>query len=343
MNASSPAPLDLRQFQQDVTSQHGENGIIAAIFERIGETNRRCVEFGAYSLGEDSNVYPLWRSSGWEAVLIEGDGRRAEKIRKDYGAMLASSDPPSGKVIILNQFVEPVGPHSLDALLAELGWDGQIDLCVIDVDGMDYHIFAGMERTKPRVVVCEFNPTIPVHMSIVGSDRGNYLGCSAKALFDLARRKGYSLLACTRANCIFVRDELATGFHLCNDLDALFNDHAVTYLMNAYDGAVFLSRAPVFRSNFFSSRARRDLGAHADELWVPYEQLGAGYAFARMSFSALNSVAPWLAEGAMRTLRAIRRKTGANWLSPPSPMTPAKAGVEQAPAEPTQKQSEPPR
>ena len=317
MNASSPAPLDLRRFQQDVTSQHGENGIIAAVFERIGETNRRCVEFGAYSLGEDSNVYPLWRTSGWEAVLIEGDGRRADKIRKDYGALLASSDPPSGKVIILNQFVEPTGPHSLDALLATLGWRGQIDLCVIDVDGMDYHIFAGMELTQPRVVVCEFNPTIPVHMSIVGSDQGNYLGCSARALFDLARRKGYSLLACTKANCIFVRDELATGFHLCNDLDALFDDHAVTYLMNAYDGAVFLSRAPMFRSNFFSSRARRDLGAHADELWVPYEQLGAGYAFSRMGFSTLNSLAPWLAEAVLRSLRALRRKTGGTWFSPP--------------------------
>jgi hypothetical protein len=182
-------------------------------------------------------------------------------------------------------------------------------------------------------------------MSVVGSERGNYLGCSARALFDLGRRKGYSLVACTKANCIFVRDELASGFYLCNDLEALFDDHAVTYLMNAYDGALFLSRPPVFRSNLFSSRAVKDLGAHAGELWVPYKQLGAGYVFSRMAFSAMNALAPWLAEAVMRILRALRRKTGATWFSPPDPASPADAaaGLELTAAEPPKKQPTLPR
>jgi hypothetical protein len=317
MSSSAASIIDLRTHRRDVTSQHGENGILAAIFERIGTTSRRCVEFGAYSLTDDSNVFLLWRDAGWDALLIEGDPGRAAAIQRAYAEMKASSQPPLGHVTVLNTFVRPTGEQSLDVLLAAMEWDKDLDLCVIDVDGMDYHIFEHLTKTRPRVVVCEFNPTIPVHLSVVGSADGNYLGCSARALFELGRRKGYSLVACTKSNCIFLLDELADGFQNCNDLDLLFDDYAVSHFMTAYDGSVFLSKPPLYRGNLFSSRAASDLYDPTGNLWSPHRHLTISYAVTRLAFSVVNALAPWLAAAALRTLRAIRRRTGRTFLAPP--------------------------
>jgi len=316
MEKPTASQLDLRAYSSDSTSQHGENGIISAIFSHIGATSRRCVEFGAYELGVDSNVYPLWRDEGWGALLIEGSPDRASKISRDYARLQSSANRPKGSVTIVCQYVEPSGPRSLDVLLDQMGWQDDVDLCVIDVDGMDYHIFAGL-ACKPRVLMCEFNASIPVHINVVGSATGNYLGCSALALFELGRRKGYSLVACTKVNCIFVRDDLAEGFILRNDLPAMFDSFAVTYLMTAYDGSVFLSRPPLFASNLLSPQAANHLGEQANNLWVPFSRLSTTYLATRSVFSVLQRVAPGLARRLLSVVRVLRHRTGSALFGPP--------------------------
>lgn len=308
--------IDLHATLRNETSQHGENGVIAAIFAHIGTTARRCVEFGAYSLSDDSNVYPLWQASGWDALLIEGDPGRAATIREAYERLRLSPAPPAGTVTIVEQFIAPEGARSLDALLDRLGWTEEIDLCVIDIDGLDYQVFEGLRRS-PRVVVCEFNASIPPHLSIVGAADGNYLGASARALHELGIRKGYSLVACTRVNCIFVRRDLAAGFAHCDDLDALFDPSGLTYLMTAYDGSVFLSRPPVFTSNLFSGRAVRDLGPDAARFWIPRMELSVPYLLSRFAFAMLEYVAPQLGDRVLSWVRSLRRRIGRAFLPPP--------------------------
>jgi hypothetical protein len=314
LECNSAQLVDLRTRTANVTSQQGENGILSAIFETIGTTNRRCVEFGAYQLRGDSNVYPLWHDEGWDAILIEGDVHRAERLRRDY-AML---ERRVGRATILAGYVQPSGPDSLDARLAKVGWTGEIDLCVIDVDGMDYHIFRHMEWTQPRVVVCEFNPTIPLHLNIIGSEMGNRLGCSLRALHELGRKKGYSLVACTRINGIFVRDELAGGFAHRDDLEHWFDPFAVSYLMTTYDGSVFLSRPPHFSSNLFSKGAASDLAGSATTVWIPRLALGAGYVGTRLGFEAMSAVAGPVARVTLRALRAVRARFGLSLFGPPT-------------------------
>lgn len=309
--------IDLRATLRNETSQHGENGVIAAIFAHIGTTTRRCVEFGAYSLSDDSNVYPLWQAAGWDALLIEGDPGRATAIREAYERLRHSSTPPAGTATIVEQFIAPEGSGSLDALLDRLGWTEEIDLCVIDIDGLDYQVFEGLRRS-PRVVVCEFNASIPPHLAIVGAADGNYLGASARALHELGMRKGYSLVACTHMNCIFVRRDLAAGFLESDNLDALFDPSGITYLMSAYDGSVFLSRPPLFASNLFSRRAERDLGADAARFWIPRSELSGRYLFSRTLFEMVQRFAPQLGARSLNWVRSLRRRTGRTFLPPPS-------------------------
>jgi hypothetical protein len=240
-------PIRLSQTTSGDHSQHGESGVIDAVFRQIGVKSRTCVEFGAYDLKRFSNVYPLW-TSGWRALLIEGDPRRYAKLRSDYAA-----HPQHGqqRVHIVNRFVAETGADSLDSLLTEYDFPRDVDLVCIDVDGQDFHIWRGLQRFDPRLVVIEYNPTIPPHIELIGDGNGNNVGCSALALARLGGEKGYSLIACIGWNAFFVHREHAGLFVDSDDLDALFDYSYLRYAMQSYGGEVFFSAPLHLPHNMF--------------------------------------------------------------------------------------------
>jgi hypothetical protein len=215
-------------------SQHGEHGVIDAVFGAIGIRSRTCVEFGAYDLRRLSNVYPLW-TTGWRALLIEGDDGRYAQLVADY------RDHPQhaeGRVEIDHRFVAESGANSLDRILAEHGFPDDPDLVCIDVDGLDLQVWRGLQRVRPRLAVVEYNPTIPPHIDLVG---GEGVGSSASALARLGREKGYSLVACIGWNGFFVEREHASLFEDADDLEALFDPSYLRHAMQTYGGEVFFS------------------------------------------------------------------------------------------------------
>ena len=220
-----------------VHSQHGEDGVIAAIFEAIGIKSKTCVEFGACDLREASNVYPLW-TTGWKTLLIEGNARRYGKLLADYADFPGSADL---HVSFANKFVDADGPNSLDNILSEFDFPVDLDLVVMDVDGMEYHIWQGCKRFLPRVAMVEYNCMIPHHIELVGAARGNDIGCSALSLAKLGQQKGYSLVACIDWNAFFVRSEFAHLFAHADNLDALFDPKYIRYAMQSFNGEVFFS------------------------------------------------------------------------------------------------------
>ena len=64
----------------NVTSQFGEDGLVAATLDRIGVQNRWCFEVGAADGMFYSNT-KQWRDAGWHAVLIEADDALADQLR----------------------------------------------------------------------------------------------------------------------------------------------------------------------------------------------------------------------------------------------------------------------
>lgn len=226
----------LSDLARNVHSQDGEDGILEAVFSRIGATSRTCVEFGAWDGLHLSNTAVFWQS-GWRAVLIEADADR-------YKAMV--SNTAGHDCLCLQHHVTPSGPGSLEAVLTRHGRTEDPDLLVIDVDGDDYHIFAGLEGVRPRVVCCEYNPTIPAHAMLIGR-QGDGFGCSARALVALAEDRGYVLVAMTSVNCIFVRREHASEFAgFETRLDALFPSSHLISLVTSYDGRYLLSARPPY-------------------------------------------------------------------------------------------------
>ncbi|OIO35917.1 MAG: hypothetical protein AUJ72_06240 [Candidatus Omnitrophica bacterium CG1_02_46_14] len=251
VNSNDSSKIDLRNFKEPGSSQAGEAGLISAIFRAIGTTNKTCVDCGAFDLKNLSNVYPLWKEVGWNALLIEGNTLYFNRMKR--------SEVP-GNVKLLNLYVFPRGDNSLDQILKRQNFPKEFDLISIDVDGIDYHLWKNFSEHQPRTVIIEYNPTIPPHLSVIGNENGNYIGASAKALTDLGVSKGYILVACTTTNLIFVLDKYASCFQNAGDLDKLFDYSAINYAMTSYDGALFYSNKFIpFGHNPFSNESKTGL------------------------------------------------------------------------------------
>lgn len=194
----------LREAKFSVNAKTGEDGVLQAIFARIGTANKWCCEFGALDGEAGSNTYDLNHNHGWHGILIEGDEARYQRLVK--------ASPNIGDVVPIKAFVGTAGPNSLDNLLARCSAPIDIDLVSIDIDNDDYFVWDALKSYRPRVVVIEVNSQWPVHVDKIptpGYHRFTYhTGASIKSMVELAKNKGYELAIHT-ANAIFVRRDVA--------------------------------------------------------------------------------------------------------------------------------------
>lgn len=211
---STPKYRDARRlamYEAQVFSQSGEDGILAEIFRRIGTTDRRFVEIGVGDGLENNTTYLL--SSGWRGVWLEGNPALVHGVREHF------HEPISAGALTIQQTIvtaEGVG-QSLEAALVP----AEFDLLSVDVDRNTYYVWAALTAYRPRVVVVEYNSTMPPSDEwVVAYDparswnRTNYFGASLKSLELLGRRLGYALVGCGLAgtNAFFVREDLL-GHH----------------------------------------------------------------------------------------------------------------------------------
>jgi hypothetical protein len=201
-------PKRLLRYGFKLYSQNDEDGIIQEIFRRIGAANRTFVEFGV-DTGLECNSLKLL-VEGWRGFWIEADPLRASSIRRNLKPFLDDRRLA---------FVERrVTAENIDALLAEGGMAGEIDLLCIDIDYNDYWVWKAITAVEPRVVVIEYNASFRPPLSLTvpydpdaGWDGSNHYGASLEALVRLGREKGYQLVGCSIAgvNAFFVRADLA--------------------------------------------------------------------------------------------------------------------------------------
>ncbi|WP_276133807.1 FkbM family methyltransferase [Polluticoccus soli] len=223
----------LSGYKRDITSQNGEDGIIAEIFSRISPTNKICIEFGAWDGKHLSNVWNLWHNEGWGAVLIEADSSKHVALKESTKAFPG--------VHTMNRFVEASGENALDSLLQSKDVPVNVDLLSIDIDGNDYYVFESLKKYKPRLIIVEYNPTVPPYYDVVQGNN-EYFGASASALLKLAHKKGYKLAAITDTNLFLVVAEEFDKLGIPEvDLIAEFPQRCLVYVMTTYDGQAMLS------------------------------------------------------------------------------------------------------
>lgn len=190
---------NLNRYARNVNSQHGEDGILKAVFDRIGTTSKYAVEFGGWDGIYLSNIRELIVNGGFGGLFIEGDEERAEQLKNNY------KDYPG--VSCIEAYVG-FRENTLDSILHANHAPEQIDLLSIDIDGYDYHVWDAVKDYRPRVVIIEYNPSVPNDIVMINPHVENiFTGSSAAALVELGRKKGYSLIAVTQTNLLFVVDE----------------------------------------------------------------------------------------------------------------------------------------
>ena len=143
----------LAQYVGNVHSQSGEDGIIGKILSLLPERDRHCLEFGA------SNTKRLIDEEDYSALLIEASESRFRELEKNY------KDNP--KVIAQNQMVGWEDSDCLDGILSLVNFPLDFDLLSVDIDGNDYHVWKAIKKYRPKLVVIEFNPTIPTEVEYV--------------------------------------------------------------------------------------------------------------------------------------------------------------------------------
>jgi hypothetical protein len=141
----------------------------------------------------------------------------------------------------LAQLITWEGETSFDRAMRENA-PASIDLVSIDVDGNDWHIWNAMEIFRPRVVVTEFNPTIPNEVYFVqDADLSINHGNSLLALIELGKSKGYALVCAGPWDPFFVVNELYSLFNIPdNGIDSMWSGPSFqTLLFQGYDGTLF--------------------------------------------------------------------------------------------------------
>jgi hypothetical protein len=204
-DAELPHPYDLLSERFGYRSQNEEDGLLLALFKRIGTTDRRCVEIGCGLNGGNSGF--LVGECGWSGLMVDADRHKIESIKIRY----------AGHAVIANK--HRVTRENINTIVEMHGFAGQLDFLSLDIDGNDYWVWEALTACSPRVVALEFNWLFGPERSVsipydpeFRLDRvatRAYRGASLSALTHLAQRKGYRLVASERVNAFYMRNDVA--------------------------------------------------------------------------------------------------------------------------------------
>lgn len=194
----------INDFERRVTSQNGEDGIIAELFRRIGVSNRFFVEFGAAD-GAQCNTAQLARA-GWSGLMLEVDEWKHSELAARYRG--------NSGIRTQQTFVTA---ENIASIFAGNEVPSEFDLLSIDIDGNDYWVWTALRDYRPRVVVIEYNPAFqPPRRWVMQYNPEHhwnfttYYGASLSSLAALGREMHYSLVGTESmgVNAFFVRDDL---------------------------------------------------------------------------------------------------------------------------------------
>lgn len=250
----------------NVTSQSGEDGVIAAIFERIGKKSGWCVEFGAWDGLHFSNTFSLIEQ-GWSSVQIEGSRARFRELEARH------ADNPRVHCVNARVGWEP-GVDALDDVLGATPLPRVFDLLSIDVDGADYWVWHSLRRYRPRVVVIEINQCIPAEVVFIqDKDFSVHQGSSLLAVCQLAKGKTYELAAVIGCNAVLVAAEDFPALGIAdNSLDAMFFPSRDARLFPTYDGTLYNVGLNAVRP-WSSSMQARAVGPTDIQVLTPEERV----------------------------------------------------------------------
>lgn len=210
-------PISLDQVEFRCFSQFGDDGIIQFLIHYLDIKEDSFIEFGVENYTE-SNTRFLVKQNNWKGLVIDGNPENIEYIKNDRVYW-------QQQLTAVAAFIDR---DNINDLIHDGGFDGEIGLLSVDIDGNDYWVWEAINTVNPSVVVAEYNsvfgPTAPITIPYqedfyrTSAHCSNlYYGASLAALCHLAKEKNYRFVGCNTAgnNAYFVRNDC------CKDLKAL--------------------------------------------------------------------------------------------------------------------------
>jgi hypothetical protein len=150
---------------------------------------------------------------GWTGLFVEGDKGKVEYAGRRFPGTTA--------------VCAWITPESVNALLEQHGYAGEVDLLSVDIDGNDLWVWEAITVCRPRVVMLEYNSmfgperavSVPYDPTFSRRDhRFCYYGASLVAMTRLSARKGYRLVVVepTGVNAFFLRHDVAPHIPACD-------------------------------------------------------------------------------------------------------------------------------
>ncbi|MEO7997536.1 MAG: hypothetical protein ABI852_08830 [Gemmatimonadaceae bacterium] len=211
LNRDKPV-IPIHDCEFSIFSQFGEDGIIQKLVRTLPMPNHTFIEFGVEDFAE-SNCRFLMMNDNWRGFVVDGSDRWISALQKhDW---FWKFDLRAKCAMITRDNVNDV--------LRESGFDRDVGILSIDVDGVDYWLLEALNAFSPRVLIVEYNSlfgsersiSVPYQSTFVRRQQHYsdlYFGASLGAFAHLAGTKGYSLIGTERAgvNAFFVRNDLLT-------------------------------------------------------------------------------------------------------------------------------------
>jgi hypothetical protein len=184
-------------YQKNVYSQCGEDGILEELCRRLGVSDGWFCEFGAWDGKHCSNCL-RFAEKGWRGVFIEGDPQK-------YQDLAANMKQFEGRVVPLCNYVAVSGGQTRENILSATQIPADFTVLSIDIDSFDWQVWESVCSYRPLVVVIEANSFVVPGVFQVHTPP-HCLGSSFTATLDLGMKKGYTLV-CHTGNMIFVRSD----------------------------------------------------------------------------------------------------------------------------------------
>lgn len=197
-----------------VFSQFGDDGIIQYVISKLDINQEKFIEFGVENYIE-SNTRFLLENNNWSGMVIDSNKNNIEYIKNSLNYWRYD----------LKVMCSFVTAENINNLIQDAGFEDDIGLLHIDIDGNDYWLWKAITVVKPVIVIVEYNSLFGVERSITipyNPDfsrfnkhySGLYAGASLKALCHLASEKGYKFIGTNSAgnNAYFIVLEQADKF-----------------------------------------------------------------------------------------------------------------------------------
>ncbi len=195
-----------------VFSQWGEDGIIQFLSRSIKIENKTFIEFGIADFLE-SNCRFLMMADLWHGYVIDGSSTYINRLKNSYYYY-------NYPLVAVSEFITK---ENIAGLLDASGFDKEVGILSVDVDGIDYHLLEALAEWRASIVIVEYNSlygaeravTVPYRPDFVRSKihcSCIYYGASLPAFHRLLKGRGYDLVGVNAAgsNAFFVRSDLLT-------------------------------------------------------------------------------------------------------------------------------------